>query len=94
MNEHQKISRRGGKSGRGAAKARSGEQARAAAQARWATVAENKALKDQMAALIRAGENINAAFCEWAPSEVRAPLFAAWDAAVSAMPNAKDEPRR
>jgi hypothetical protein len=36
MNEHQKISRKGGKSGRGAAKARISEQASAAAQARWA----------------------------------------------------------
>ena len=93
MNEHQKISRKGGKSGRGAAKARTSEQASAAAQARWATVAENKALKNQVAALIRAGSNINAEFCSWAPREIRAPLFAAWDAAVSSVPNIRDEPR-
>jgi len=87
---HRKISAKGGKAGRGAAKARTSEQARAAAQARWATAAENKALKDQMAALICAGSNINAEFCSWAPREVRAPLFAAWDAAVSSVPNTPD----
>ncbi len=35
----------------------------------------------QTRALIQAGKNTNAAFCEWAPPEVRAPYFAAWDAA-------------
>lgn len=35
MNEHQKISRKGGKSGRGDSKARTTEQARAAALAGW-----------------------------------------------------------
>ena len=91
---HRKISAKGGKAGRGAAKARTSEQARAAAQARWATAAENKALKDQVAALICAGSNINAEFCSWAPREVRAPLFAAWDAAVSSVPNDEAHPAR
>jgi hypothetical protein len=44
-------------------------------------------------AVIKAGENINAEFCSWAPHEVRAPLFAAWDAVVSSAPNKPDEPR-
>ena len=49
-------------------------------------------LEERMArvgAVIKAGENINAEFCSWAPREVRAPLFEAWDAAVSSVPNAK-----
>jgi hypothetical protein len=83
------LGKKGGKAGTGAAKARTAEQARSAAQARWATAAENKALKDQVAALIRAGSNINAEFCSWAPREVRAQLFEAWDAAVSSVPNDK-----
>lgn len=87
------LGAKGGKSGSGAAKRRTREQCQAAAQARWATVAENKALKNQVAALIHAGSNINAEFCSWAPREVRAPLFEAWDAAVSALPNVIDQPR-
>lgn len=40
-------------------------------------------LKNQIRAMKQAGMNTNAAFCEWAPPEVRAPYFAAWDAAVA-----------
>ena len=39
-------------------------------------------LKNKVRAMEMAGRNTNAAFCEWAPPEVRAPYFAAWDAAV------------
>jgi hypothetical protein len=40
-------------------------------------------LKNQIRAITQAGMNTNAAFCEWAPPEVRAPYFAAWDAALA-----------
>ncbi len=42
---------------------------------------EIASLKQHVNALIKAGRNTNAEFCSWAPREVRAPYFAAWDAA-------------
>jgi len=50
----------------------------------------------QIEAMKRAGTNTNAAFCEWAPPEVRAPYFAAWDDALANEPirHAASDPKK
>ncbi len=59
------------------------ESEKAAYRAMVCAVHALKQLTRQNAAMKQAGMNTNAAFCEWAPPEVRAPYFAAWDAALA-----------
>lgn len=50
------------------------------------------ALKARTDAIVKAGTNTNAAFCEWAPFEAREQYFAAWDAALANIADQRRSP--